>query len=138
MSGENSMKDSLKNFIEYLGSDEELMYYVRINVEWNEESFIRMKHLVREVIRDYENEDFYPKIFVQYFMREIPSVINILSHFKGCSEKELSAGYTKETYLSMIAERIKQLKNLHWEFVKSLTDPETKYITEKIREKLYK
>lgn len=114
------MKDSFKKFIDYLGSDEELMYYVRINAEWNEESFIKMKHLVREVIKDYENEDYYPKIFIIYFMREIPSIIIILSHFKKCSEKELLAGYTEETYLSMIAERMEQLNKLRWEFIDSL------------------
>lgn len=33
------MKDSLKKFYEYYASDEELMTYVRLNGEWNEESF---------------------------------------------------------------------------------------------------
>ena len=114
------MKDSLKKFIDYISSDEELMYYIRINVEWNEDLFIKMKHLVREVIKDYENEDYYPKRFIIYFMREIPSIINILFHFKKCSEKELLAGYTEETYLNMIAERIKQLNKLRWKFIDSL------------------
>lgn len=115
------MKDSLKKFYEYLGSDEELMYYVRINVEWNEESFSKMKQVVRAVIKDYEEEDYYPKRFIIYFMREIPSIINMLSHFKKCTKKELLLdGYTDETYLSMIAEKIEELKKLRWEFIKSL------------------
>ena len=101
------MKNSLKKFYEYLVSDEELMYYVRINVEWNEESFNQMKQLVREVIKDYENEDYYPKLFVVYFMYNIPLIINMLSHFKTCDE-------------SMIAERIKQLEELRNEFIDSL------------------
>lgn len=116
----NEMKDSLKKFYEYLGSDEELMYYVRINVEWNEESFNQMKRLVREVIKDYADEDYYPKRFTIYFMREIPSIINMLSHFKVCTEKELLAGYTDETYQSMLAERREQLEKLRWEFIRSL------------------
>ena len=116
------MKDSLKNFLEYCGSEEELMYYVRINAEWNEDSFQRMKQLARAVMKDYADEDYYPKRFIIYFMREIPSVINILSHFKKCSEKERLAGYTDESYLSMIAERIKQLEKFRLEFVSSLED----------------
>lgn len=130
------MKESLKNFYDYLGSDEELMCYIRINVEWNEESFIKMKHLVSEVFKDYENENYYPKRFIMYFMREIPSIINMLSHFKKCTEKELLAGYTEETYLGMIAERIEQLKKLHWEFVNSLSDQGTLHVREKVREEL--
>lgn len=114
------MKNSMKKFYEYIQSDEELMYYVRINTEWNEELFIKMKKLIREVINDYENEDYYPKRFVMYFMLEIPSIINILSHFKTCNEKERLAGYTEESYLSMIAERRKQLEELRKEFIDSL------------------
>lgn len=114
------MKNSLKDFYEYLDSDNELMYYVRINAEWNEEAFIKMKKLIRDVIKDYEKEDYYPKRFVMYFMLEIPSIINMLSHFRKCNEKEISAGYTEETFLSMIAERIKQLEELRKEFFDSL------------------
>lgn len=114
------MKNSLKKFYEYIQSDEELMYYVRINAEWNEELFIKMKKLIREVINDYENDDYYPKRFVMYFMLEIPSIINMLSHFKTCNEKERLAGYTEESYLSMIAERRKQLEELRKEFIDSL------------------
>lgn len=59
------VKESLKNFSKYSASDEELFMYIRINAgEWNEESFVKMKKLVREVIKDYENEECYPKIFI--------------------------------------------------------------------------
>ena len=116
------MKNSLKRFYEYIDSDEELMYCVRIKVEWNEESFNNMRQLARDVIKDYANEDYYPKKFIIYFMREIPSIINILSHIRGCTEKDLMAGYTEETYLNMIAERREQLKKLRWEFIRSLGD----------------
>ena len=114
------VKDSLKKFYEYYASDEELMYYIRMNAEWNENSFNKMKQLARDVMRDYADEDYYPKKFVVYFFREIPSVINIISNFRKCTNKELQAGYTDETYLCMIADRINQLKEFRWEFIKSL------------------
>ena len=115
------VKESLKDFCKYSVSDEELFMYIRINAgEWNEESFVKMKKLVREVIKDYENEECYPKILVKYFVLNIPSIINILSNFKGCTDEELRKGYTVESYLSMIAERIKELKKLETEFQNSL------------------
>lgn len=114
-------RESLKNFCKYSASDEELLMHIRINAgEWNEESFVKMKKLVREVIKDYENEECYPKIFIKYFVLNIPSIINILSNFKGCTDEELRKGYTVESYLSMIAERIKELKKLKMEFEDSL------------------
>ena len=115
------IKESLKNFCKYSASDEELFMYIRINAgEWNEESFVRMKKLVREVIKDYENEECYPKIFINYSVLNIPSIINILSNFRGCTDEELRKGYTVESYLSMIDERIKELKELKMEFENSL------------------
>ena len=114
-------RESLKNFCKYSASDEELLMHIRINAgEWNEESFVKMKKLVREVIKDYENEECYPKIFINYFILNIPSIINILSNFKGCTDEELRKGYTVESYLSMIDERIKELKKLKMEFENSL------------------
>ncbi len=115
------MKDSLKKFYEYLGSDDELTYYVRLNVEWNEESFCEMRKLVKAVMQDYAQEESYPKQFVLYFMREIPSVINMLSQIKVCTEEEQLKGYTQETYMSMLSDKIKQLEELKWEFIKSLS-----------------
>ena len=115
------MKESLKNFYKYKASDDELFTYIRINAgKWNEKSFIQMKKIVREVMRDYRNEDSYPKAFVSYFDIYIPSIINILSNFRGCTDEEIREYHTKEMYLNMIAERIKELKNLQREFINSL------------------
>lgn len=115
------MKESLKNFYKYKASDEELMTYIRINSgKWNEKSFVHMKKIVREVMQDYRNEDCYPKIFVSYFVTYIPSIINILSNFRGCTDEEIREYHTEEAYLNMIAERIIELKNLEREFANSL------------------
>ncbi|MEY8515476.1 hypothetical protein AALC25_00840 [Lachnospiraceae bacterium 29-84] len=115
------LTESLQNFREYHASDEELYMYIRINAgKWNEESFTKMKRIVREVIKDYQDEDHYPKIFINYFVLNIPSIINILSNFRGCTDEEIRMGYTQETYLNMIAEKIKELKKLQLEFQKSL------------------
>ncbi|WP_195599766.1 hypothetical protein [Longibaculum muris] len=114
------MKESLKRFYEYLESDEDLMYCVRIQVEWNEEAFLKMKRLSREVMKDYAHKDNYPKRFIAYFMWEIPTIIDILSQFKHCSKKDKSKGYTDETYRIMITEKINQLKKLQQEFISSL------------------
>lgn len=115
------MKESLKKFYEYLASDEELMYFVRMNGEWNEKSFCEMKKLVKDVMEDYAKEEFYPKQFVLYFVREIPSIVNILSQIKICTEENILKGYTQETYMSMLADKVRQLEELKWEFTKSLS-----------------
>lgn len=110
------MKESLKKFKDYYYSEEKLMYYFRTTtIGWNDESFTKMKQIVREVMKDYEKEDYYPKIFLRY-MIEIESMIDIMSRFKECTDEELEAGYTVETY----KERIRQLKEIKKEFVDTL------------------
>lgn len=117
------MKESLSRFYDYLDSEEELGYFVRLNAEWNEESFCKMKKLVRAVMADYAHEDLYPKRFVGYFMNDIDAIINMLSHFKVCTEENIKQGYTQETYMSMISDKKKQINELMWEFRKTLHHP---------------
>ena len=90
-------------------------------VKYGAHVIVRMKESFEKFFEYFcSDEDYYPKKFVVYFMREIPSIINILSHFKGCTEEVLMRGYTEETYLNMIEESIEQLKKLCNEFVYSL------------------
>ena len=53
-------------------------------------------------------------------MLEIPSTINILSQIKVCTEEELLKGYTQETYMSMLSDKMKLLEELKREFIDSL------------------
>ena len=85
------MKASLKKFYEYYASDEELMTYVRLNGEWNEESFCKMRKLVREVMADYAEEDYYPKKIILYFMLKIVlAIIKIKEEESGNEETCIS------------------------------------------------
>ncbi|MCL1935056.1 MAG: hypothetical protein FWF57_01560 [Defluviitaleaceae bacterium] len=113
-------KKSLQNFIDYVGSEEELRFFIRNNADWNEISFMKMFKLATEVIYDYEIEEFYPKSIIVYFMVDIPSIIEMLSNFKFCDEKIGEKEYTKESYEEYISERINKLKNLKKDFIKSL------------------
>ncbi len=72
---------------------------------------------------DYAQEDFYPKRVVGYFMNDIADTINSRSHFKVCTEKNIKQGYTQETYMSMVADRKKQLNEFMWEFRETLYTP---------------
>ena len=53
-------------------------------------------------------------------MLEIPSTINILSQIKVCIDDKLLEGYTQESYMSMLSDKIKLLEELKWEFIDSL------------------
>ena len=112
------LKDSLKRFIKYVTSDEELFYFIRINAEWNEESFIKMEQLVREVIEDYSMEEFCHKGYAYYCFETIRLIIDTISHDMFCNSWPDS--YTQESYRIFIAERVRRLEKLHKDFIASL------------------
>ncbi|WP_334072015.1 hypothetical protein [Paenibacillus sp. A14] len=112
------MKDSLKQFLEYSDSDEELANYIRINADWNEESFIKMMKLIRKVIGDYSDSPYYHKAFVFYCMEIIRIIIETISCIEFCNS--WPEGYTQESYRYFIAERIEKLKILKKDFIMSL------------------
>lgn len=118
MPGLNMIKASLKKFIEYVDSDEELFYFIRINADWNEESFIKMEQLVREVMEDYSKDDFYHKGYTYYCIEIIRLIIGTISHDMFCNT--WPDGYTQESYRSLIAERVKRLEKLRQDFIASL------------------
>ncbi|WP_156304773.1 hypothetical protein [Lysinibacillus sp. FJAT-14745] len=117
--GLNFMKDSLKQFLEYDDSDEELAYYIRMNAEWNEESFIKMQQLVRKVMEDYSDEDYYYKPFVYYCVEIIRIIIGTISHEAFCSGR-WPEGFTRESYRDFLDERIEQLKLIQKDFIRTL------------------
>lgn len=112
------MKESLKQFLEYYDSDEELAYYIRTNADWNEESFIKMMKLVRKVMEDYSDDFYYHKAFVFYCMEIIRIIIETISREEFCNS--WPEGHTQESYKNFIAERIEKLKLLRKDFMMSL------------------
>ncbi len=101
------MKNSLKKFIAYCDSDNELAYYLRINAEWNEESFIEFEKLVREVLDDYSQDSFYPKLFIFNFLISIEIILGIIDN------PEYKHAWPEEYF----GERIKKLKKLRQDFI---------------------
>lgn len=116
--------DTLKDFYNYLSSDEELMYDIRMHAEWNEASFSKLKQFVYTIMQEYADKPYYPERVISY-MQNIPSIIHMLSHFQQCSQKNIDEGYTQETYTQMIFHRIEELTQLYEQFMKSLNEKNT-------------
>ncbi|MEC0090851.1 hypothetical protein [Paenibacillus macquariensis] len=112
------MRESLKQFLAYNDSDDELEYYIRMHADWNEESFVKMRQLIRKVIEDYSDDDYYPKTFVYYCMKSVERIIGIISRIEFCNT--WPEGFTKESYKDFITARIDQLELLQKEFIGSL------------------
>lgn len=117
-------KDSLKEFYDYLSSDEELMYDIRMHAEWNEASFSKLKQLIYVIMQEYEDKP-YDHELISY-MQNIPTIVHMLSQFQKCSQINLEEGYTQETYLKMISNKIDELNQLYDIFMNSLAQKNDK------------
>lgn len=73
------IKQSLKLFLNYLDSDEEIEYYLRINADLNEEIVLTAISLARKVIDDYKDELVFPKVIASFCLKSNERVISILS-----------------------------------------------------------
>lgn len=113
------MKESLKEFIDYNDSDDELEYYIRIHAEWSEESFLKMKRLISNVVEDYSDDSYYPKSIIYYCLKVIQRIIDIISNDFFCQHvwpKE----FTQESYNAFISERIIDLESIRENFINSI------------------
>lgn len=107
---EINMKESFNNFIEYYNSEESLVFYLKENMKWNEQSFIQMEQLSKNVISDYSDFDLYPKAFISTFLYTIEETISIL---KSSEFRELySNNYTNESCSEFIIKTIFKLRTL--------------------------
>lgn len=101
------MKDSLKKYIAYCSSDKELAYHLRINGEWYEESFLEFEKLVKEVLDDYSQDIFYPKLFIFNFLYSIETILGIIDNV------EYKFAWPDDYF----EERIQKLKKLRLDFI---------------------
>ena len=95
--------NSLKNLINYIESDEELEYAIRMSHDWNEESFIKMVQLLENVKNDYTNSDCLPKTYVMYCVSTIPRILGMLHHFKNSTDEK------RNLFIEEKAERLRQI-----------------------------
>ena len=75
-------------------------------------------------MQEYEDKP-YDHELISY-MQNIPTIVHMLSQFQKCSQKNLEEGYTQETYLKMISNKIDELNQLYDIFMNSLAQKNDK------------
>ena len=112
------MKESFKEYLEYLDSDEELEYYIRINATWNEGSFERLKTLLKEMETDYAADMYYPRPLISFYVKGVDRIVGVVTNPLFLNNPD--AGYTKESYAVMILQRAAELRALKERFLSTL------------------
>lgn len=108
------MKKSLIEYFAYLDSEEEFSYSLRMEYIWNEEQFIKLTLLIKEVLDDYKDEDIIPKCMVYFFARDVDIIIGITN--RDIFFNDIPDGYTREKYIEMVQKGKTILVNMKNDF----------------------
>ncbi|WP_136668192.1 NADAR family protein [Flavobacterium sp. H122] len=74
-----SVSNYLNDFIEYNESDEELEFFIRMNAEWNEDSFKKLYNILMLFFENCKDENEIPKEIDYLFNSSISRIIDIIS-----------------------------------------------------------
>lgn len=74
------MKESLKQYVEYVESEDEFSYKVRMEREWNDDEYHRFIALLMAVIDDYKNTDLIPIPVMLFFTSQVNYLVSAISH----------------------------------------------------------
>ncbi|WP_143081192.1 hypothetical protein [Chitinophaga rupis] len=74
------MKESLKQYVEYVGSEDEFSYKVRMEGEWDDDEYHRFITLLLAVIDDYKDTDLMPVPVMLFFTSQLNHLVGTISH----------------------------------------------------------
>lgn len=103
------MKESLNKYLEYLDSDDEFTYKVRMEKEWDDESYQAFINLIMEVINDYKATDLVPVPVVLFFTTGLDQLVGMVSN-------PLFFSNTSKAYEDLVRKRTEELKALQKKF----------------------
>lgn len=108
------MKQSLVKYLEYLDSDEEFTYILRMEYEWHQDKFEKMISHIRNILQDFKDDELIPKCIIYFFINNVDFIIGTTS--KNVFFNNIPNGYTKEQYSKIIKQGQDELLNLRKKF----------------------
>jgi hypothetical protein len=106
--------ESYKKYLEYLESDDEFEYQVRMEHEWDDEKYQELLKLLMDVINDYKPTDLIPRSVMHFFTSGITRLTGMISHpdfLNNRTIKDLKA------YQELVNKRKNELLELQKKFI---------------------
>lgn len=105
---------ALADYHEYLESDDEFYYQLRMSYNWDDESFQKMLLLLNRVLSEYKGSDLIPKSLVYFFTSKVDLITGLVTN--PLFFKNPPVPFTADTYQALIAERVRTLQDLKRRF----------------------
>lgn len=103
------MKESFQQYLDYLDSDDEFSYKLRMDLHWDDDAYRQMKELLLAVIAAYKETDLVPIPVVLFFTSGVNSIYGIIDHPQFFNN-------TNTEYEQMVRSRKTELQDLQQRF----------------------
>lgn len=97
----------IEEYSNYLESDEEFSYVLRMHYEWDDEAYLLMISIVKSVMKEYEDKDVIPKNITCFFTCTIDLIVGIVSN--DLFFNTTPSDYTKDEYINLVEKRKQEL-----------------------------
>lgn len=74
------MQNSLLQYLEYKALNDYFPYYLRVNLNWDDDNYLRMVSLIKNILEEYKDNDLFPKDAVLFFTKDITTILSIISN----------------------------------------------------------
>lgn len=110
--------DLIKTYHIKANSDDWFLYYLRLNLEWDDNRYLEMIELINSILNEYKNQLLVPKLLVPFFMFEIDQIISIASHpnFTNLNLSWIKNPEDRKKYKELVEKRIQELKKMKYDF----------------------
>lgn len=110
------LKRSALDFIDYYNSDEDFLTLLRMNFDWDDTQFKKLKELLSNVLNDYKDDQVVPKSILVFFTIDIKLITGIVKNpiFYRSPPLNLS----EEEFREFVDNRLKELNEIGKSFCK--------------------
>ncbi|MGG5505571.1 MULTISPECIES: hypothetical protein [unclassified Myroides] len=105
---------ALEEYLLYENSDRMYLYRLRLTYLWDQKEFNYLVQLVRNVLKEFENNTLFPKQIRYFFTSDIDQIIGIVSN--PLFIVNIPDSYDKSKYIDTINSGIAILNDLKEEF----------------------
>ena len=106
--------EALRQYLAYSDSEEEFLYRLRMEYEWEDSAYLSMIKLLTNVLEAYRKSRVIPKAVVWFLSTGVKLIVGIVSN--DLFHINPPAPFTKDTYKALIDKRIKELVQLQQDF----------------------
>lgn len=111
--------DLIRTYHIKANSDDWFLYYLRLNLEWDDNRYLEMMNLINSIMNKYKNQLLVPKLLIPFFTFDVNQIIGIASNpnFTNLNISWIKNPEDRKKYKELVEKRIQELKKMQADFL---------------------